>query len=188
MKHLLNFYLILSLMLFVACEEGNVELDNAGDEFLYVTVDELRHDMAPHSMKLLELKKGRHKILITDREGKTLEEETFEVNKGGVLNVSKHSYIVWTDLYWASSEENSKLRETKLQEEALEIDGQEYVGEFLELDAEQLYIESEWDYGLREEFPASLWGLEFAQEKWSIKRKIFRKKELAEAYMKLVKR
>ena len=188
MKYLLNFCLVLACMLFVACEQGNIELDNAGDEFLYVTVDELKHDLPAHSLKNIELKKGRHRLLIQNKDGKTLEEGTFDVQKGGVLNLAKHTYIIWTDLYWASSEENSKLRETKLQEEALEIDGQEYIGEFEKLDADKLYLESTWDYGLSEEFPSSIWGLEFAQEKWSIKRKIFREKELAAAYMKLVKR
>lgn len=188
MKYLLNLSLILCLVLFASCEKGNVELDNAGDEFLFVTIDELRHDMPPRSMKLLELEKGAHKIVIQDKDGKNLEEDTFDVQKGGLINAARHSYIIWTDLYWASSYENSKLRETKLQEEPLEIDGQEYIGEFEKLDADKLYLESAWDYGLGEEFPASLWGLEFAQEKWSIKRKIFREKELAEAYMKLVKR
>lgn len=173
---------------FISCEKENIELDNAGSEFLYVTIDELRHDVPAHSLKALELKPGKHTIHIKDKDGKTLEEDTFDVQKGGIINLARHSYIIWTDLYWARSYENNKLRETKLQEEALEIDGQEYIGEFEKLEADKLYLESAWDYGLTDEFPASLWGLEFAQEKWSIKRKVFREKELAEAYMKLVKR
>lgn len=188
MKNLLNFSLLLLLSVFVACEQENIELDNAGDEFLHVTIDELRYDIPAHSLKMLDLKPGKHTIQVKNKDGKTLEDGTFDIQKGGVINVGKHSYIIWTDLYWASNVDDPKLRETKLQEEALEIDGQEYIGEFEKLDADKLYLESTWDYGLTEEFPASLWGLEFAQEKWSIKRKIFREKELAEAYMKLVKR
>ncbi|MDX2249836.1 MAG: hypothetical protein SF052_23835 [Bacteroidia bacterium] len=174
----------LSMMGFLGCNQGNIDMDNAGDEALEVSIDELSYDMAPGQYQRIKLEKGRHllKIKRKTEDGEKIVEADFRVVEGGLLNLAKTNYLVWTDLYG-----DPMLRESKLEEEWIEIDGHDYRGEFEKLDTAQFYIEKKWDYGLGEDFPDDLLGWEMGKEKYIIKRKLFRQEELIQAYNALVK-
>ena len=163
------------------CDQGNIDLDNSGDVPLFVTIDELEYKLAPGQYQQIKLEKGRHVIIIKDKEGKTLDEETFRVVTGGIINVAKANYLIWTDLYG-----DPKLRKQKLKEDWLDIGDQSFFGEFEQLPTDVFYIEKEWDYGLGEDFPDDLLGWEMGKEKYIIKRKLFRESELIKAYNSLV--
>ena len=138
--------------------------------------------MPPGDYKNIELAKGTHQIVIKNQEGKELEGETFEVREGGLLNVAKGKYIIWTDLYG-----DPELRKTQLNEDWIYINDESYYGEFLQLPSDQIYMEKDWHFGLNEDFPDDLLGWEISQEKWIKRKKLFREQQLVEAYNKLVK-
>ena len=163
------------------CDQGNIDLDNSGDEPLTVIIDELQYDLAPGEYQRIKLEKGRHILTIVDKDGKTQEEETFRVVAGGLINVAKGNYLVWTDLYG-----DPNLRKEKLKEDWIDIGDQSFFGEFETLPTDEYYIEKKWDYGLSENFPDDLLGWEMGVEKYIIKRKLFREEELVKAYNSLV--
>lgn len=177
--------LLLSLVLFtIACEEGNIDLDNAGEEELYVQIDEIEYHMPPNSYKNIELKKGLHAISIKDASQKVLEESRIDVENGGLINLAKSSYVVWTELYGSSAFRNEKLNLAYFEVET--PDGKQKIwGEFERLDPEKLYLEAAWDYGLDEDFKEHLWRLDLIQDKYVIMRKVFREKDLFEEYKSL---
>ncbi|RMG23237.1 MAG: hypothetical protein D6730_14875 [Bacteroidetes bacterium] len=172
---------ILGLMM-SACQKGNVEMDNAGDQTLEVTVDELTYTMKPGDYQKLELKPGTHRIIIKDEDGKTIEEATFQVKEGGLLNLARKDYYIWTDLYGDPS-----LKAEKLKEDWHKIGDKSYYGEFTRIEPENIYVEKTWDYGLEEDFPTDLIGLQLTREKYMIKSKLFREKDLIEAYNALAR-
>ena len=183
------FIFMLSLFLVGGCDyfsKGNVDLDNAGEEVLLVSVDELTYKMNPGGYLLLDLVPGFHILTVKDENGKELETETFEVVEGGLINLARAEYYVWADLYGDQSLKDAKLNQEWVEIE-LEKDGkkieQSFWGEIAKVDAEPLYVEKNWDYGLSEEFPGRLWGWEITEEKYEIKKKLFRKMGLIDAYM-----
>lgn len=174
--------LILAFFLLTACQEGNVDMDNNGDELLIVNLDELSYRMPPHTFQRIKLDKGLHILSIKDEAGRVLERDTFQVIEGGLINLAKTNYLIWVDLYG-----DPALRKTVLQEDWIDIGNQSFFGQFEPLESEATYIEQKWDYGLGEPFPEDLLGWEITREKWIIKRKLFREDELIEAYNSLVK-
>ena len=184
MKNAAKLYPILFLILGIfasGCDyfsQGNVDLDNAGEETLIVTINELSYKMNPGGYILIDLNPGYHTLVVKDENGKELEQETFEVVNGGLINLAKEEYYIWSDLYGDQS-----LKEAKLKQEWVEIEEQTFYGEITKLEGEGIYQEGEWDYGLSEDFPARLWGWVITDEKYEIKKKLFRKQGLIDAYL-----
>lgn len=180
--------LLLSVALFtIACEEGNIDLDNAGEEELYVQVDEIEYHMPPNSYKNISLEKGLHTLSIKDGNRKLLEESRIDVENGGLINLGKSSYVVWTELYGSSKFRTDKLKLAYFDVET-PTGKQKIWGEFERLEPEKLYLEAKWDHGLDEEFKDQLWRLDLIQDKYVIIKKVFREKELFEEYKGLQNR
>lgn len=180
------FLLGLCLFCFTACElveEGNVDLDNNGPDVLLVTIDELTYKMPDSSYVNLDLKPGFHQLVIKDENEKELETLTFEVVDGGLINLAKAQYYVWSDFYGDQS-----LREQKLNIQEVKINKVLYTGDFVPVDPEPLYVESKdrWDYGLSESFPGRLYDLVPKEERYKIRRKLYREQDLIEDYMSQV--
>ncbi|MEO0473183.1 MAG: hypothetical protein AAF206_26450, partial [Bacteroidota bacterium] len=170
---------------YMGLNEGNVELDNGGEKTLKVTVDELTYVLQAGGTEVLQLEKGRHRLLIKDEDGETIEESVFLVENGGIINAAQVSYIVWADLYG-----DPALRESKLQEEFFSIEGvekvrgkdkkvkREFMGEFNRLDKENYYIEQTWHYGLAEDWPDERYDWRPTEEKYQVRRKVYREQAL----------
>ncbi|MEO0585198.1 MAG: hypothetical protein AAF135_23495 [Bacteroidota bacterium] len=181
-----SLFLILALSL-LGCSSGNVDLDNAGDQDLTVQIDELVFKVPAGSYKLITLDPGRHSLTIKDAQGVVLDEKkTFNLIEGGLINLSKSDYIVWTELYG-----DLELRKTKLNEEWFKIgDASPIYGEFERLrdaDLERIYVEKRWDFGLSENFPETLTQFSPIEEKFVIRKKLFRESELLDAYSSQLK-
>ncbi|MEZ4775392.1 MAG: hypothetical protein R3D00_19565 [Bacteroidia bacterium] len=174
--------LLVGVCMTLGCNRGNIDMDNAGKEPIEVTIDAISYTMAPGQYQRIRLEKGRHLLKIKRKDATEAEETDFRVVEGGLLNLANSNYLIWTDLYG-----DPMLRESKLEEEWIEIDGHDYRGEFEKLDPTVYYIEKKWDYGLGEDFPDDLLGWEMGNEKYIIKRKLFRQEELIQAYNALVK-
>lgn len=162
---------------FFSCNQGNVELDNAGEKPLVVKIDELSHRLAAGEYKLIQLEKGRHTIAVADEAGEKMTETTFSVDKGGLLNVAAASYYIWTDLYG-----NTANKEKHLNEAWLKIGEDEIYGEFTQLSKEQIYVEKAWDFGLQEDFPEYRMGVELTDDKYILESKLYRESNLVDAY------
>ena len=174
--------LFLSALAWVGCNQGNIDLDNASDQDLIVQIDELTIEMQKGTYKQIQLDNGMHKLSLQDASGKVLEETSFKVYEGGLLNLGKTNYLIWVDLYG-----DPELRKTQLDEDWMDIGNQSFFGQFERLDPSKIYVEKKWDYGLDEAFPDDLLGWQMTQERWIIKRKLFRQTEFVDAYNALVK-
>lgn len=174
------WFLSLSI-LFFACENGNVDLDNGGDQPLNVTIDGMLYQLSPGGYENVALEQGLHNIVIRDANNKVLKESRFTVIHGGLLNISETDYYIWTDLYG-----DPGLRESKLKEDWVQIGKKKFFGDFIQLPNDELYIEKRWDYGLSDDFPSDLLGWEPTSEKYIIRSKLYRVDKLTEAYEALV--
>ncbi len=174
---LLSFVLLTSGISFKGCDKKNIDLDNAGAEPLRVQIDGMTYTMPAGSYQRLELAQGPHTIVVSDLTGKSLDEESFQVIAGGLLNVAKEEYFVWTDLYG-----DPALRDTKLQEIDLEIGDAILHGDFKSIPQDQIYVEQVWDLNLSESFPKELVGWEQSKDKYLVKSKVFRRAQLLEAF------
>ena len=182
MKHLPWLLLAVGILLSWGCNQGNIDLDNDGDAPLIVVIDELSFQMESRSYKSIELAKGAHNLTLKDSTGKVLDEFTFRVLEGGLINLAKSEYLIWVDLYG-----DPNLRDTELKEDWITMGDNSFFGQFEQLDPSILYVEKKWDFGLSESFPNDLLGWQMTEERWIIKRKLFRKSDFIEAYNSLVK-
>jgi hypothetical protein len=184
MKLNLSFLLLAGLSLLgLGCSKGNVDLDNGGSQTLSVVIDQVSYVLPPRTGQLIELAPGPHTLEIRDSSGKTMDQTSFRIAEGGLINAARSPYIIWTDLYG-----DPALRATKLREEWIEIGKNSYFGEFERLDPEQYYVEKKWDYGLTEPFPDDLLGWEVTRDKWIVKKKLFREPDMVAAYQSIAKK
>ena len=165
----------------MGCNQGNIELDNAGEVPLQVVIDELPYQMPAKSFQRIELEPGRHRLVVRDMEGNVKGDTTFSVIEGGLINLAHHPYYIWVDLYG-----DATLRDQQLEEEWVTIGNESFFGQFEPVDSMPYYVEQRWDYGLDQDFPADLYGWKITQEKWIIKRKLFREEGLVDAYKNMV--
>lgn len=167
---------------FWGCQNGNVILDNAGKDSIALTVDDKNYFVEAGGRQKIKLSPGVHSLKIRGKDAATVEEVSFTVDGGGVLNLALQDYYIWTDLYG-----DPKLKALHLNQADFVIDKKKYYGQFARLKPDNRYIEKIWDYDLDENFPNDIIGYEFTEEKYIIKSKIFREDELIEAYNALVK-
>ncbi len=172
-----------------SCQTGNIELDNAGSSDLMVTLDDgVQFQMKAGSFQRIELEKNSpHKISIQDPAHETSRTETFRVEEGGLINLASTQYVIWTELYGSS-----ERRREDLKEDYFEVAGEKLFGDFQFLPRKNdpqphIYYESQWDYGLDEDFPEDLLGWKITNKKAIPKRKIYREEELKEEYFRLLK-
>ena len=165
------------------CGGGNIDLDNSGDTPYEVVIGNESYIMAPHSYKSIALESGPHTLIIKNEIGDVVADTLIQVIEGGLINIARADYYIWTDLYGDPS-----LKEDKLDEDWTEIGDQTFFGEFYPLESNKLYIEKRWDYGLQEAFPEDLLGWKLARDKYLIKSKVFRSQDLVDAYNSLAKK
>lgn len=170
------FPLLLTLTLF-SCEEKNVLIDNSGEEALQVVVDAVAYNMPANSNIRVMLEPGLHTFTIKDSENELIEEGSFQVQEGGLLNVSKGEYLIWAEWFGDQTQ-----KETTLKQEWIKVDDIEIFGEFDRIDDGAVYIEKRWDYNVDEELPESVRAWEFTDKRWVIKRKIFRLDDAMQHY------
>lgn len=172
-------------------EQTNIDLDNDSEATLIVTLDELSYRMNPGGHAAVKLEPGFHKITVVDQaDEKELESTTFEVKKGGLINLAKAQYYVWSDIYGNQALKDEKLNIQDLVIESKDEKGKKvkttYIGDFEKLPTDQIYIESQWDYGLIEDWPSRLWDIVPKEDKFKVKRKLYREQGLIDYYMSRV--
>lgn len=191
-KLLLGLFCLFTL---AACDQfadqTNIDLDNDSESTLIVTIDELSYRMNPGGHTAIQLEPGFHKIKVVDQaDDKELESTTFEVKKGGLINLAKAQYYVWSDIYGNQALKDEKLNVQDLVIETKDEKGKKikttYIGDFDKLTTDQLYIESQWDYGLIEEWPSRLWDVIPKDDKFKVRRKLYREQGLIDYYMSRV--
>ncbi|MFK7922126.1 MAG: hypothetical protein AB8H47_09225 [Bacteroidia bacterium] len=172
-------------------DQTNIDLDNDGESTLIVTIDELSYRMNPGGHTAIKLEPGFHKIRVVDQaDDKELEASTFEVKKGGLINLAKSQYYVWSDIYGNQALKDEKLNVQDLVIETKDEKGKKikttYIGDFEKLPTDQLYLESQWDYGLIEDWPSRLWDIVPREDKFEVRRKLYREQGLIDYYMSRV--
>lgn len=153
-------------------EEGNVLIDNSGEDQLQVMVDAVAYNMPAGSFIRVQLEPGLHSYSIKDESGEVQEEGSFTVVEGGLLNAAKEEYLIWAEWYGDMS-----MKETTLKQEWIKVDDIEIFGEFERISGEDAYLEKRWDQSIDEDLPESVMAWELTDKRWVIKRKIFRLQE-----------
>lgn len=144
-----TFYILLIVMLF-SCN-SIVLIDNPTVEDINLKIDNVDYKIGANSSQTIELSKDNHYIFAISANGDTLANETVEIKVNGLLNISKNTYILWTDLYCAVEDYDKFKNKLNLQD-LIEIDGME----FEEIDfklIDDVFIEEQWDYSLEEQMP-----------------------------------
>jgi hypothetical protein len=180
-RYSLLIYYISFAVLFLGCQAGNVDLDNAGTEDLTVLIDGQPYEMKAGAYRSIHLERGKHELEIRSASGELKKETSFSVDIGGLINLGETRYYIWTDLYG-----ENELRRTKLKEEWTQIGDKRLYGDFTVIESDQNWVERRWDYGLNEEFPEDLLGWKPTNEKYIIKSKLFRQEDLLKTYQNRV--
>jgi hypothetical protein len=181
------FLLITVALLLSACgPEGNVYIDNGGDEPLTVMLDQDRYDLQPGQRTLIKVEPGQHQIRVAGEDGKFTRDTTVQIENGGLINPAGAEYLAWKEVFAPNS--TLELRKKLLKPKKLRIDNFVYEIEYYALPKEQLYTERFWSYGLDETFPKTVRGWEFdADEQYKFKSLLVRKSDFAKVYMEAAK-
>ena len=167
------FILLLLTLLVTAC--GNVEIDNSSDRSVNVKIGEDAYTLAPGSRQKVKVSAGDQRLVISNSKGEVQSDTTIRIKEGGVINAGKGNYVIWRDLYGLQAN-----RETLLNEEWIELDSVEYFGDFKLIDSSHVYVESNWSYGLEQNFPNSQKLMIFKD--FAIESKVFRQSDFVSEY------
>ncbi len=182
MKRINLLLTLLPLLLLLSCG-GNVDIDNAGEEALKVTIDGQLYLLKAGARENIKLEQGLHSIQVADIKNEILRDTVFQLSKGGLLNVARAEYLIWKDVF--SPESTLAFRKEVLNTQELKIDRKIYQIDYEALAPYQIYVESKWDYGLGEDFPTKVYGWEIDKDqKYMIKTKLVRLDEFEKTYLK----
>lgn len=143
-----------------------------------VTIDGKSYDLPPGGRQNISLDQGKHSLVVKDVTGKPIQDTSFQVNKAGIVNAAKGEYVIWKTLYGMQ-----KNREVLLKEEWVEMDSTEFFGDFELLGPEIPFLESNWNYGLDDAFPAAQKLMIFSD--FVVESKVFREIEFKNEYRRI---
>jgi len=169
---------------FWACsEKKNVYLDNASAVSIEADIDGIRYNITGGESRAIALNAGVHKISAKSLDGKWQKDTTFQVSKGGIVNLNQGKYAVWRELYGEDS-----LRTKKLKVEWVNFGQTPLLGDFTRYDSSLIFIEKAWDYDLTESFPDEKLGFSVpTKERFIIKAKVYREMDLINEYTGMAK-
>ncbi|MCB1214558.1 MAG: hypothetical protein KDK66_03685 [Deltaproteobacteria bacterium] len=177
-----NYFKIASLFilisLFQACSGGSkisFVIDNPTEGVLQFKIDDQDYNLAPGDLEEISLKAGLHHL-----EGALVGKVNFMVyanRPGGMINPSLSPYVVVRELYVVENTANP-MGSSFMNRQKVTIDGVEFNGLFQRYAT--LFIEKNWKYGLKEDFPETI-SLQ-QNMKSNIQAKIFRQKDFITYY------
>ena len=159
------------LVLLCGCtgKSADFSIDNPTEAPLNVRIDQTDHAIAPRSAQDVTLPAGRHTI-----EAPALGKLDFIVyaqGRGGVINPTLSPYIIINEVY---ARDDAAAKGFKPMHKTIQLDGVSFTGPFQVND--QLFIEKSWQYGVHEDFPASITSRD-NNSKGNIHGKLFSKDE-----------
>lgn len=152
----------------------NILIDNPSAEELKVVIDGKDYTITPYTSTKIEIAKGEYQIKATQNEEEIFNEKVNIVDNG-VLNTTKSTYVIWSDLYLLDIDKYSELAATELNNVDTEVNGNHYESVTFEVYENDVFITENWDYGLEEFWPeeVDLTGIGFIK-----KSKIYRLEDL----------
>lgn len=168
---------IASLLLVMTSCGGNVTLDNARQTKVTFNVDGTEYALDSGASQRISMDAGSHKVKITAGDGTVIRDTSVTVRDGGILT-SGTPYVLWKVLY-GMEEKRSKL----LNEQPTEIDSVIYTGDFKLFTSDDIYIETAWDLGLKDDFPEQ--KKLYITSDYKIYTKIFREEDFKKTYDRL---
>lgn len=159
-----------------------LEVDNASNVPIEVTIDTTTFQLEKHSSKLVYVKGGTMKVFAKNLTGEVLVDDSvhIEVSKeilenSYFMNVCHADYAIYYNFY------STKEDFTTADKYNWEVDGFTVKGARVdELNVrDQLIVKKDWDYRLSEEFPVEV-EVYYAEGTW--KTKLYRRNDLLEMF------
>lgn len=174
-----SYLIILTALLLLGCSSGNVVLDNPGSETATFTFDGGdSHEVAAGERTSISLEPGSHQVAISVGDS-AVADTSFDLKDGGIVHSGQSRYVIWKQLYGLQND-----RATLLNERWADLDSIRVFGDFTIYEPEWVFIESNWDYGLEEDFPES--KTMYITEDFQIESKVFRSQDMITYYKTLV--
>ena len=168
--------LIPTLFLF-SCDsflKKNILIDNPSAEELTVVIDGKDYTITPFTSTKLEIAKGEYQIKATQNEEEIFNEKV-NITDNGVLNTTKATYVIWTDLYLLDLDEYSLYAAQELNNVDTEVNGNHYEAVTFEVFEATPFINEHWDIGLEEFWPEDV---DITSGDFAKKSKIYRLEDL----------
>ncbi|MEY4563645.1 MAG: hypothetical protein RLZZ618_2922 [Pseudomonadota bacterium] len=126
-------------------------VDNPTDAVLSVRIDDTAYDIKPHTAQDVSLPAGRHTI-DSPAIGK-LNFIVYAGSKGGLINPSLNPYVKVSEIYAVNDAAAKSFRPGTA---VVHLDGVPFPGPYSLI--EGLFIDTDWRYGVHEDFPESIRG------------------------------
>lgn len=147
------FLFAIVLFLFSACK-SKVIIDNPTDYAITVSIGDEKYEIAAASFVEIELSKKVVNIIAKDTANNELINEMIAITGDGVINPTKSTYIIWTDLY-CKPEDYEAFKDKLDIKEVVIVNDKEYEAVDFEI-KETVFIAKDWDLNLNESFPDSV--------------------------------
>jgi hypothetical protein len=155
-------------------KENFYYIDNPTDQEMTIFLDNKNHQIAPKSFLKIELKKGKHAIIINN--GKTKKDTFFFVNENnGIINPSMSNYYIYKKYYGYRANKDSIIDALP----KIEINKVYYKGNIIH--CHDLNVEG-FDFGLDEPFPTII-----QKDSLNERTKVFRQADFIDFYKELSK-
>lgn len=175
MKKLL-FMLIPALFIYSCSSvlQKNILIDNPSNQDLIVTIDGETYEISPYTSKEIEIAKGEY-LVIAKQDGEEVFNQKINITDNGVINTTKSTYVVWTDLYLSDIDNYAEIAKAELNNVDTEIEGNHYESVTFQVFKGDPFIAENWDFGLQQFWPQEV---DLTSTTFAKKSKIYRLEDL----------
>lgn len=169
--------MLIPALFIYSCEtflQKNVLIDNPTEQDLNVVINGKEYTITPYTSTKVELAKGEYQI-VAQQNNEEIFNEKVNITDNGVLNTTKSTYVIWTDLYLLDIDKYNEYASTELKNVDTEINGNHYESVTFEVLKGKTFIAQNWDFGLEEFWPEEV---DLTAGNFSKKSKIYRLEDL----------
>lgn len=148
------FFMLYIALLSACTQNAQLIIDNPTNKNIVVTLNEKQYDVKAQSNTIIEIKKGKTTMQVSNNNENNSLTQTININDDGLLNPTQSTYVVFTDLYCLENEyeQYAKHLNTK---KVVVVNNKEYEEVDFQV-FEDVFIPKNWDYDLNTPFPKEL--------------------------------
>lgn len=151
-----------------------VVIDNPGEVPISVVLNRDSFYLTPKHFMELSLPTGEYELSVygSDSSINALKKRKIYIKDGGLLNVSRNSYVNWRDIFIRDPKHSEKYTKL-LRSRIITLGGAEYYGDLELYGPDSLFIPQRWDLWLDEEFVST----KILYKPYMLQSKLFRQEE-----------
>lgn len=142
MKIILRLFAVFFIFSCNTVNENSIIIDNPSGQDIIVMIQKKKYEIPAFGSERITIKRGTYNIVAYMNDSSFFH-ENIHINRDGILNPHKETYVLWTDVYVSK---NKNYNRNKLNIKNLEINGNTYNNVDFTVYKNKKFIPKKWDF------------------------------------------